>query len=558
MILTYLLLVTQLISGFSYTSYQTKIECNSKSSIIIPKSLNELRSIVTNAIKSNTNIKVIGNRHSTTDVICTHGIPINLKNFNKVTVDKVKMTATIGTGLDLVDALNRLNAAGVTINHIPAYSGITVGGAVSLGAHGSTLNHPNTLSEYLVGITYIDGQGNLRKIKEGDPDFNAFRVSLGLLGIFVDVTLRVVPSFKMRIHNYRIEDDLLTNTPNALINLARKNDWFQFWWFPTSNGLVISEGSYIDNNVEGNAKTNYIPNISPFAATASKLLFEFIQLSNSTLLANELQDQTELSLYHFNLLKPQIFTENGHFKNPAIGTAYQLMANKCDECPWDPTFGEGLALLPDEYSIGVPLSKLPAVIADMKALFNKYPTAFPLTGLFFRFSPSARGIMSLAEGRETFHIDLISSMRLNPTVDAPYGLSITQSLTQLLIFKHGGRPHWGKNGLTYFRHEILSNRYDISKFRSAVQKYDPNGLLSNDFSNRILSPENLPVRPPSNTRHCALQDYCICSRDSDCPATYSCGSLIGFNVCYNMPLLQSLVRGEILNNVVSDVVNVLP
>jgi FAD-dependent oxidoreductase len=557
MILTYLLLVTQLISGFTYNSYQTKIECNSKSSILIPKSLNELRSIVNNAVKSNTKVKVIGNRHSITDVICTDGIPINLKNFNKVTVNKETMTATIGTGLDLIDALDKLKAVGVTINHIPAYSGITIGGAVSLGAHGSTLNHPNNLSEYLVEITYIDGQGNLRKIKEGDPDFNAFRVSLGLLGIFVEVTLKVVPSFKMRIHNYRIEDGLLTKSPNAIIDLARKNDWFQFWWFPTSNGLVISEGSYINNNVEGNAKTNLISNVSPFIATASKLLFEFIKISNSTLLANEIQDQTELSLYHFNLLKQQIFTENGRFMNPAIGTAYKLMANKCDECPWDPAFGEGLALLPDEYSIGIPLNRLPAVIADMKGLFDKYPTAFPLIGLFFRFSPASRGIMSLAKGTETFHIDWTFPMRLNPTVDAPYGLSVMQSLTQLLVFKHGGRPHWGKNGLAYFRHEILSNRYDIAKFGSTVEKYDPNGLLSNDFSNRILSPKDLPVRAPPSTRHCALQDYCICSRDSDCPAAYKCGSLIGFNVCYNMPLLQALVQGQILDNVVSDVASIL-
>ncbi|KXN74263.1 hypothetical protein CONCODRAFT_2638 [Conidiobolus coronatus NRRL 28638] len=466
------------------------------------------------------------------------------------------MTATIGTGLDLIDALNKLKADGVTINHIPAYGGITVGGAVSLGAHGSTLNHPNTLSEYLVGITYIDGQGNLRKIKEGDPDFNAFRVSLGLLGIFVDVTLRVVPSFKMRIHNYRIEDDLLIKSPNALVDLARKNDWFQFWWFPTSNGLVISEGSYIDNNVEGNAKTNLISGISPFAAVASGLLFQLDQLTNSKVIANEIQKQTELSLYHYNLLKQQIFTEDGYFKNPAIGTAYQLMANKCDECPWEPRLGEGPTLLPGEYSLGVSLGKLPEVIADMKDLFDKYPTAFPLIGVFFRFSPSARGIMSLSHDQETVHIEWTFSLPSNPTKNAPYGLAVMQSLTQLLVFKHGGRPHWGKNGYIYFSHKILSTKYDISNFNSAVQKYDPNGLFSNKFGNRVLGLENSSFRVSSSTNKCAIQDKCICSRDSDCPATYSCGSLIGYNVCYNAPMLQALDEIPILDDINSSVAGI--
>jgi FAD-dependent oxidoreductase len=530
--LIYLILAAQSIAGFTYKSYQTKIECNSKSAIVTPKSLEELQSIVNNAIRSNTKVKVIGSRHSITDVICTDGIPVHLKNFKKVTVDKVKMTATIGTGIELIDALDALKASGVTIKHVPAYGGITVGGAIGLGAHGSSLKHPNNLPEYLVGITFIDGQGKLRKIQEGDPDFDAFRVNFGLLGIFVDVTLKVVPSFKMNIHNYRVEDSLLTSTPSAVIDLARKNDWFQFWWFPTNKGLVMSEGNHVANSANGNAKTNMISGISPYVAAGSKALFEFIQSGNNSIAINEIQKSTELSLYQFNLLKPQIFTDNGIYKNPAVGPAYQLMANKCQQCPWDPTFGDNLALLPDEYSVGLPLSKLPAVVADMKDLFDKYPTPFPLIGLFFRLSPPARGIMALAHGEETFHIDWTFPMRINPFKDAPYGLGVMQSLAQLLVFKHGGRPHWGKNGLAFFSHKTLSTRYDIPKFKSAVEKYDPNGLFSNKFGSRILGLGEDAYEIPEKVSHCALQDYCICSKNSDCPSTHKCGSLIGFNVCY--------------------------
>ncbi|KXN74284.1 hypothetical protein CONCODRAFT_2663 [Conidiobolus coronatus NRRL 28638] len=275
-----------------------------------------------------------------------------------------------------------------------------------------------------------------------------------------------------------------------------------------------------------------ISNISPFIAAGSKILFEFIQSGNNSVAINEIQKSTELSLYQLNFLKPQIFTDNGVYKNPAVGPAYQLMANKCQQCPWDPIFGDELAMLPDEYSVGLPLSKLPAVIADMKDLFDKYPTAFPLIGLFFRLSPSARGIMALAHGEETFHIDWTFPMRLNPFEDAPYGLGVMQSLAQLLVFKHGGRPHWGKNGLAFFSHKTLSTRYDIPKFKSAVEKYDPNGLFSNKFGSRILGLGKDSYEVPGKVSHCALQDYCICSKDSDCPKKHKCGSLIGFNVCY--------------------------
>jgi len=48
-----------------------------------------------------------------------------------------------------------------------------------------------------------------------------------------------------------------------------------------------------------------------------------------------------------------------------------------------------------------------------------------------------------------------------------------------------------------------------------MREFDPRGIFMNKFGRRLLgdSPE-MDVDPKVN--HCALQDYCICQKDSDC------------------------------------------
>ncbi|KAI9306146.1 hypothetical protein BJ944DRAFT_239008 [Cunninghamella echinulata] len=519
----------------TYKSYQNKIECRSKTPIQVPKSITEIQDIVKNATNTNTKVKVVGSRHSITDTICTTGIPIHLDNFKQVKINADKKTATIGAGIELIDALNSLHEQGYTIQHIPAYGGITVGGAIGLGAHGSSLRHRNTLSEYVVGFTVIDGQGELRKVAD-EEELKSFRVNFGLLGVVVDVTLEIVPQFKMEMENYKVSEDFLLRNSSQLIDLARQQDWFQFWWFPSSSGLVVSKGKQIDDvTTKGDARTNLIPNISPHVVGAAKLSFEALQItSNNYLAMSAIQKASEDSLHKKVLIKEPIFSDNGNFVNPAVGYGYRLMTNKCSPCAWESPIDSNFAVLPDESSVALPLSAFPAVVADIKQLIKENPTAFPLVGLFFRFSRPSRGLFALAHDRESFHIDWSYPMRLDYIHQAPYGLPVMQALVQLLVEKHNGRPHWGKNGLHFFNHALLAKRYpaeSFAEFKTAVQKYDPHRVFSNRFGDRILGIDVEVNDIPEKVTHCALQDYCICQKNSDCSLKQTCSKIMDYPVC---------------------------
>jgi len=66
-----------------------------------------------------------------------------------------------------------------------------------------------------------------------------------------------------------------------------------------------------------------------------------------------------------------------------------------------------------------------------------------------------------------------------------------------------------------------------------MQKYDPNGIFLNKFGRRILDLSNEMNVDPS-VKRCALQDYCICSKNSDCTSLQSCGMVSGYPACQDI------------------------
>jgi hypothetical protein len=63
-----------------------------------------------------------------------------------------------------------------------------------------------------------------------------------------------------------------------------------------------------------------------------------------------------------------------------------------------------------------------------------------------------------------------------------------------------------------------------------MKKYDPNGIFLNKFGKRLLGDSHLMDIDPQ-VKRCALQDYCICSKNSDCANLQSCTAVNGYAIC---------------------------
>jgi FAD/FMN-containing dehydrogenase len=84
------------------------------------------------------------------------------------------------------------------------------------------------------GVRFVNGLGEIREVTfQDDPDFiRAARVSLGTLGIFVRLKLKLLPAFQLRRREWctRVDDCLA-----HLEELIENNRNFDFYWYPRND-----------------------------------------------------------------------------------------------------------------------------------------------------------------------------------------------------------------------------------------------------------------------------------------------------------------------------------
>ncbi|OXA63154.1 L-gulonolactone oxidase 2 [Folsomia candida] len=539
---TVLLLQMFVLSSTTYKSYQTSIHCTPSEPIHYPKSTEEVVNIVKRAIGENKTVKAFGSRHSITDIICTDGYPVSMKHFDHA-IDNEDGTATFGAGIELQDAMIFLEKNGRTLISLPTFGGITLGGAIGTGAHGSSLLHPTSISDQVVRLTLVDGRGSLRDVSDPN-ELNALRVNLGLFGVIIDVTLQTVPLFKMTVHNRIHADHILTDGRTAL-RWAAQHDLFQIWWFPSQGDVVVSKGIYHDGTNElGNDTTNFIPDTDFITRNLVGTSFETLQETRNTYAMYLLEAYTKFSLVERVVGRAPIFEEhrnNGsaetwnNFKNPATGFSWRLMSNRCQRsCTWN-TDSIRPKFLIEESSIAFDLEEFSSVINMIRKVLRQYPAAFPLVGLFIRFSIPSDGLMAISSNRSTFTVEWTTPMRWNRYEKPKDGIGAYQWILQEMVQNYNGRPHWGKNGLHYFNRDLMASVWKDKRelFVESMTKYDPEGIFLNKFGRRLLGTSD-QVDKDSKVYRCALQDYCICQKHDDCGLLQNCVNRNGFNICKDL------------------------
>lgn len=163
-----------------------------------PTSEAELISIVASASKNNQKMKVATRySHSIPKLVCPdeNGILISTKNLNRVIrIDRESMTITVESGVTLREIINEAARFEMALPYTPYWWGLTIGGLIGTGAHGSTLwSKGSAVHDYVTHIRIVspsgseDGFVKVRNLDESHQDLNAARVSLGVLGVISKV-----------------------------------------------------------------------------------------------------------------------------------------------------------------------------------------------------------------------------------------------------------------------------------------------------------------------------------------------------------------------------------
>ena len=209
---------------------------------IEPASAEEVQGAVRTGIGP---IRVVGAGHSFTPLVPSAGTILSLDRIAGLkSHDPETCRATVGAGIRLGDLTRALDGVGQALANMGDIDKQSIGGALGTATHGtgSTLGAYHTLLER---VELIDGRGGRRTYsKDGDEEaLRAIGVTLGAFGIFTEVTLNNLPSYRMRKQRWVLPiEDMLANF-HELMGAHRSAE---FYYIPFSGHAMFLASDITD------------------------------------------------------------------------------------------------------------------------------------------------------------------------------------------------------------------------------------------------------------------------------------------------------------------------
>ena len=208
------------------------------SSLLHPKSEDDIVDIVNKCRDENKTIRVVGSGHSSSALVQTKDVLISLKHFKGIkSIDKEAMTATLMAGMTVEESNAALEKMGYALFNTGDVDVQYLAGAISTGTHGSGRKLQN-LSSMLMRVRVVNSQGDIVEYdhKEHPEEIKAFRVSLGSLGVITELTVRILPLFSLqRMDVFASIEDCF----QYFDEIADRYRNVDFYWYPRRDEVKI-------------------------------------------------------------------------------------------------------------------------------------------------------------------------------------------------------------------------------------------------------------------------------------------------------------------------------
>lgn len=205
---------------------------------VAPDSAEELKEVIREVAANKGRCRVVGKGHSSPPLVQTDETLIEMKNLQGVeSVDRDKNEAWARPGTTLEQLGEELLESDLAIHNLGDVNVQYLGGAIGTGTHGTGKTLGN-LSTMLLGAKVVTAEGKvIEKHIEKDEDFlQALRVSMGTLGVFLSLRIKVEPAY--RLHR----QELCASVEECMSHLSwlvEENRNFDFYWYPRSDVVKI-------------------------------------------------------------------------------------------------------------------------------------------------------------------------------------------------------------------------------------------------------------------------------------------------------------------------------
>ena len=411
--------------------------------LVQPATEAEVVELVRRARASDRRIKVVGARHSWSDIAMGEDLLVNLDRMQDlIEVDAAAGTARVQAGIRLHRLIDALAERELGLTIIGSVTEQSLAGVMSTGTHGSSLVHGN-IPSFVVGLRMVAGTGEVIELREGDRLFEAARVGLGALGILTEVTIRVEPRFNLR---ETTESLSFAEALSSLDAIAASAEYVKLWWLPHTDAVMV----FRYERTEASGRLN------PVAVWIDQWIVNKLVFAALLWLGGRIRRLSR----GVNRLVAKTYLD----RKPRVARSDKLLA-----LVMPPRHREMEYALPVERS------------AEALAAMRERVEALDVDGNFIqelRFVRADPGWMSPASERDSCQLG--AYMAEAPGID-DYFAGFEADMLAL-----GGRPHWGKEfGIRGA--ELRALWPHAEAFVAAIAELDPEGVFRNRFVERLLA-----------------------------------------------------------------------
>jgi D-arabinono-1,4-lactone oxidase/FAD binding domain len=220
-----------------------------------PSTEDEVRALISDAERSERQLRVVGSSHSVPESIADPGeVLMSLEKMRRVIAyDSERGRIEVEAGMTLgwcplwphrpdsetlggfLEQQAKLHGVGWALPNLGGITHQTVGGFLSTGSSGGSVAH--SIGDALESIRFIDGLGQTHDVRRGDTWFDAVIVSMGLCGVITRVGFRCEPWFDIIGHETTTTTadcaiDLFGDGPGCLREFLRTTPYTRLLWWP--------------------------------------------------------------------------------------------------------------------------------------------------------------------------------------------------------------------------------------------------------------------------------------------------------------------------------------
>jgi FAD/FMN-containing dehydrogenase len=211
--------------------------------VVRPRSTADVREALAFARAHELTVSVAGTRHAMGGQAMRPGaLLLDMTGVDEVRVDTAARTVRVGAGARWHDVLDAVHPRGLSVATMPGIDVLSVGGTVSVNAHGLDFRQ-GALSSSIRSLRVMTADGAVHTVgPDREPQlFRAVVGGYGLLGVVLDVELELVDSEAYRLRGRAVD---VTDLPRVLTQEVVEDSDVRMAYthLSTSPGSLLREG----------------------------------------------------------------------------------------------------------------------------------------------------------------------------------------------------------------------------------------------------------------------------------------------------------------------------